>query len=481
MRTSTLQYLYLQKPISSLVIICLISVLPWIGGGHFTEREAKEVAVASSILERGEWILPQAEIGKPSYHPPMTYWLMALFSLPEGKVNTFTGRLFSVLAFTILIAAVLVFFGKRIRFQEAYIATFLLLTCFQMHRSGMTAGTDMLLTMFIFLSLIQLYRWENKLELKGLPVLIPLLISGGILTNGAVGMVLPLFIFGVYLLMLRKYRLRKILKSIFYAGISSLFLPLLWYISAWKAGGEAFLNAVWFENISRFSIFPLPLEYNIPSHGIWFNFATLFLGFFPWTLLAFFSIFGLRIAKLDKTLFEYIKEVWTRILALDKIKLFSLVALVCIFFFYSIPAGKLSAYLLPAYPFLGLFLSQLFLYITEHRSKVTRIFAALLAVCVTLIVIAIVLVMTGAVDLGSLAGILSLSENQVTLLHTISQPFIAPSALTIILLILLIASLATVYYQMLKRINIKMLYATILLTFCLNMLVNSIALKTGII
>ena len=51
MRTPTLQYLYLQKPVTMMVVICIISVLPWIGLGDFsTKGEPREAAVAISML-----------------------------------------------------------------------------------------------------------------------------------------------------------------------------------------------------------------------------------------------------------------------------------------------------------------------------------------------------------------------------------------------------------------------------------------------
>ena len=67
----------------------------------------------------------------------------------------------------------LMFFGRRIKFQQAFIATLLLLTCIEMHRAAMTTRVDMLLTTFIVIGLYQLFRWEDRLELKGLPVIIP--------------------------------------------------------------------------------------------------------------------------------------------------------------------------------------------------------------------------------------------------------------------------------------------------------------------
>ena len=83
---------------------------------------------------------------------------------------------------------------------------------------------------------------------------------------------------------------------------------------------------------------------------------------------------------------------------MEKEKLFSLVALVCIIFFYSIPSSKRSVYLMPAYPFIAIFLAQYTLYITEYRTKVTRVFAAFMASITAVVVIAVALTMAGAID-----------------------------------------------------------------------------------
>ena len=59
MRTSALQYLYLQKPVSTVIFVCLFSILPWIATGDFsTKGEPREAAVAVSMLETGNWTLP---------------------------------------------------------------------------------------------------------------------------------------------------------------------------------------------------------------------------------------------------------------------------------------------------------------------------------------------------------------------------------------------------------------------------------------
>lgn len=464
-----------------IVIICLLSVLPWIGLGDFsTKGEPREAAVAVSMIETGNWVLPQVYANEFAFKPPMAHWLMAAFSYPQGYVSEFTSRLPSALAFVVLVGFVLLFFGKRIvKFQEAFIATLLLITCVEIHRAAMTTRVDMLLTTFIVLGLFQLYRWEEKLELKGLPVVIPLLLGCAVLTKGPVGIILPLFVFFVYLVMLNRYSWLVIFKTLLYAGISSLFLPLLWYIAAWKQGGDDFLNVVLAENFGRFFRLDTPeIHYELGhENGVWYNFMTLAAGFAPWTLFFVFTLFGLKWQKPTQSFKEILIGGWNRVRSMEKVRLFSLVAIVCILFFYSIPASKRSVYLMPAYPFIALFLAQYALYITEYRTKVTRVFAAFLAAVVSVIGIAILLTLAGTIDPVQIVSQYTDHVSTLDKVEMATKMLVAPGLLTICIFLVTLLALSTVFYQMFKKINIKILYATIALTFCVNLLIDGVIMR----
>ena len=477
MRTPTLQYLYLQKPVTMVIIICIISVLPWIGLGDFsTKGEPREASVAISMLESGNWILPQVYANEFAYKPPMAHWLMAAFSYPQGYVSEFTSRLPSTIAFICLMGCTLMFFGRRIKFQQAFIATLLLLTCIEMHRAAMTTRVDMLLTAFIVIGLYQLFRWEDQLELKGLPVIIPVLLGCAVLTKGPVGVILPLFVFGAYLLMLRKYSLLTIFKALLYIGVSSLFLPLLWYIAAWKQGGDKFLDVVLAENFGRFFHLNTPdINYDLGhENGVWYNFMTLAI---PWTIFFFFSLFGLNWQRKKGSFKQVLKDSWNNILSMEKEKLFSLVALVCIIFFYSIPSSKRSVYLMPAYPFIAIFLAQYAIYITEYRTKVTRIFAAFLASVTTVVLIAIGLTMIGVIDPVAIASQYTSRTSTLAQVEAVSNIFSFSYGLTVYIVIVVLVALLTVLYQMFKKINIKILYATIALSFTINLLIDGVIMR----
>jgi len=480
MRTPSLQYLYLQKPVTLIVFICVISILPWIALGDFsTKGEPREAAVAISMLENGNWILPQVYADEFAYKPPLAHWMMALFSYPQGYVSEFTSRLPSALSFIVLIASTLIFFGRRRRFQEAFISVLLLMTCIEIHRAGMTTRVDMLLTAFIVLGLFQLYRWEEHLQLKGLPIFIPLFLSGAVLTKGPVGIILPLFVFGVYLLMLNKYSLFTIVKSLFYIGIASSFLPIIWYIAAWKQGGDDFLNLVLAENFGRFfHISDLNINYELGhEENVFYNFLTLLAGFAPWTLFFFFSIFGLKLSKPTLSFAEILKKAWNDIRSMDKVRLFSLVALVCILFFYSIPSSKRSVYLMPAYPFIALFLAQYALYLTEYRRKVTRLFAIVLVSVVSIVLIVVALTTTGIIEPVEIAKQFTDRISTLESVQVVSDMFTRMSLLTVLILLLTLFIAGVVFYQLSKKINIKILYSTIALTFAVNLLIDGVIMR----
>ena len=81
MRTPTLQYLYLQKPVTMILFICIISVLPWLGLSELNApATSPDAAVADTMLKTGEWVLPVMPSGSVNYDHPMLHGLIVLFA-----------------------------------------------------------------------------------------------------------------------------------------------------------------------------------------------------------------------------------------------------------------------------------------------------------------------------------------------------------------------------------------------------------------
>ena len=473
MRPPTLQYFYLEKPMILLILITFISVFLWIGKGDFyTKGEPREASVAVSMLEKNQWVLPADYADEIAYKPPLTHWLMAVFSMPRGKVTPLSARLPSALAFMGLIVTSFLFFGKNLKFQDSFLAALILLTSFELHRGAMTARVDMLLTFLIVWALTRLFRWEERKKLKGFPIWIVIIQGFAALTKGPVGIVLPMLVFGVYLLLL-KYNFWKVAGKLIPVAIASLVLPLIWYILAYHEGGKGFLDVVWAENFGRFlGSQNLPIHYDLGHvEAWWYNFLTLAAGFIPWTILLFISLFGLKYSKK----IPGIKSLWNSFVQQDKIKLFSAVAAIVIIAFYCIPVSKRSVYLMPAYPFISIFIAQYVLYLRNNKPKLSSVFDIFIIVIVCIVALIVLLTVIFPV-IDPILSVSYLVKKQQTLdeVSSIWQSFHGFSILNVLLWLVLAYSIFIFFKHFRKKNYLKVLYSTIGVYLALNLVMDGI-------
>lgn len=106
---------------------------------------------------------------------------------------------------------------------------------------------------------------------------------------------------------------------------------------------------------------------------------------------------------------------------------------------------------MPAYPFIAIFLAQYAIYITEYRTKVTRIFAAFLASVTTVVLIAIGLTMIGIIDPVTIVSQYTDRAATLSQVEAVSNMFSYCNGLTICIVIIVLLALLTVLYQMFKR------------------------------
>lgn len=435
MRTPTLQYLYLQKPITMIIFICIVSVLPWLGlSDLYTPIQTADTVTAEAMLKSGNWVLPTLPSGEICYDHPILPWLITIFSSFQGYISKLTLQLPGALAFIVMMACSLIFFGRRIKFHEAFISTLFLITCAGMQNLSAASSGDLLFAAFVFVALTQLYRWEEDYELKGIPVEISIILSLAILTKGLMGVIMPIVTFTVYLLIHKKQSYRVIFKSMIYMAVSSLFLPALWYVSIWKEGGSDVLLDIMRADFSDF--FGLEAY----THSFFYIFPILAIGFFPWIVFFFFSLFGVKMEK--------------KKIACSGVKLFSLVAMIVLLLFYALMPVKKASYLLPVYPFITIFLAQYAIHITEYRTWCTRVFAVF---SLAFVLFAVGLIYFPVDWIPIHFGVITW---QIRLLLALTG------------IVWLITA-----YQLSKKNNIKILYATIALTYTVNMLINASGLS----
>ena len=377
-----------------LLIISALTIIPYLGLTNFhTKGEPREAIVAVSMLQNDNWILPINNGGDIAYKPPFFHWCIAALSLPAGEVTEFTSRLPSALAAIVMTLVCFLFFAKRGRNDIAFLASLLLISGFEVHRAAMASRVDMVLTCFIVLALLQLYRWWEH-HLRGIPIWAILFMSIATLTKGPVGIILPCAVLGIFLL-LQKISLWKALYKIIPIALLSCVLPFLWYYAAYQQGGDAFLQLVMEENFDRFLG---KMSYQSHEQPVVYYIYITLAGWLPWSLLVIMSLFVLKYKKPHGT----VKQYWTRfkdyITHMDKTRLFSLLSIVIIFVFYCIPKSKRSVYILPIYPFIAYFLAEYMFFLLKQKPRVWRAFSIFIASVGCLLLAVLILVKTGVFD-----------------------------------------------------------------------------------
>lgn len=388
-----------------LLFISCFTILPFLGLTDFhTKGEPREAIVSFSMIDTGNWILPSNAGGDIAYKPPFFHWCIALFSLLSGYVTEFTSRLPSAVALIAMVMSLFVFWSKRTDVFRAFLASLITLTAFEVHRAGMNARVDMVLTAMIVLALLALYRWWEK-GMKGIPFWAILFMSAGTLTKGPVGFLLPCASCGLFLLF-NKVSFGKAFWKMAYVAILACVLPALWYVSAYQKGGQEFYDLVMEENFGRFLG---KMSYASHERSAFYNFVTLFTGYLPWTLLFVIALFALPYRKMQFQL----KPLWIRfrnwILQVDRVDLYAFFSIVVIFTFYCIPKSKRSVYILPVYPFIALFMADAFLWLIHNRPCVWRIFGWIVAGITSVAILLFTAIKSGILDTAavlpeSLAG-----------------------------------------------------------------------------
>lgn len=425
-----------------LTLLCVISLLLFLGMSLFnTKGEPREAVVALSMLKYGNWTLPVNNGVDIAYKPPLLHWCIALFSLVQGYVSEYTSRLPSALS---LILMVLVAYKANAKnsgnAMVAFLAGLITITNFEVHRAGMACRVDMLLSSLIVVSIYLLFGWYKCGQKGYVPWLAILAMSGAFLTKGPIGVLLPCLVMGVYMLCRGEHWLH-ILSKFVLIGLLSCILPSLWYMAAYRQGGDNFLSLVLEENVLRFTG---KMTYSSHEQPVYYNFITLLAGFAPYTLLCLFSLFVLKYKRmpLSGSIKSMLLRLKKSILGLSDLQLVSLLSIVIIFVFYCIPKSKRSVYLLPIYPFIAYFLANYLVYLSRRYCIAVKLYGYILSALALLLPVAFIAIqlswMPSTVFTGKHAA-----ENisYLSALHAV--PF---NVLTIVILLLLVGTAVSFWY-----------------------------------
>ena len=388
-------------------ILMLLFLLPSLGLTEFnTKGEPREAVVSLSMIKSGNWILPVNNDIDIPYKPMMFHWIGSLVAeLTGGEVTEATARIPSGLAMGLTVGMTLWFFfrysGRR---WQSVLTALIVAGCFEINRAGSNARVDMMLTAWMLTAFYLLYRWYDRLRnqagsggiLGRIPWLAILAMSAAVLTKGPVGAVLPCLAIGLFMLA-EKENFFKSFGMLAGIGILSLVLPSLWYYAAWLQGGDAFLNLVIEENFGRMTGTMTYESHSNPWHyNLWITAA----GLLPWSLLAIFGLFSLRgrveqdskVSRKGENIIMKFKRWWRNLSPLD---CFSLISLLTIFLFFTLPDSKRSVYLMPAYPFAAWFMSRWFISLTQ-KGRYRAVLAYGNFISALLVIIPFLLIICGA-------------------------------------------------------------------------------------
>ena len=376
-----------NKALWIVTILAIVMLIPFLGLTEFnTKGEPREAVVAYTMLEHGNWILPINNGGDIPYKPPFFHWCIAFFSLFAGHVSEFTSRLPSAVSLILMTIGGFIFFAKRKDTQTSLITAILTLTAFEVHRAGINCRVDMVNTAFMVGAMYLLYRWWEKGKHQ-LPWLAILCMSGATLTKGPVGIILPCFVMGVFMLTQRE-NFWGIVWRMAATAVLSLIIPFCWYYAAYLQGGNEFLELVKEENIDRFMG---KMAYESHENPAWYNLLTLITGWLPYTLLLLFSLFILPWKKFSKSKFvENAKKA-------TPLQVFTWLAFLLVLFFYCIPKSKRSVYLLPCYPFMAYLIAEYIVWMMKEKMGAFKVYAGVIASLAILLIVARIAVSCGLI------------------------------------------------------------------------------------
>lgn len=326
-------------PLFAAFLLLALSLVPLMALRDITPaNELRYLSIADEALADGR-IFTFSNHGEPySDKPPLYLWLVMLSRLIPGGQDIFVLSLMSFIPALVTIGVmdrwlVLVAGQTTIRFTwlDRFAAAMMLGT------SAMFAGTsvilrmDMLMTMFIVLSLFVFYKQYRHIGnpvLNG--VLLPVCIFLALFTKGPVGLLVP--VTSIFFFLMFSGKLRDTGKYLGFRtwGIIAV-LCAFWFSGVWLEGGKEYLSDLLFhQTLGR------AVDAFHHKEPFWYYFAAVWYVAAPYSLLMIYTV-----------IFRSGRHVYVT----DAGRLF-LVVFISTFVMLSLFSSKLSVYMLPAVPFL---------------------------------------------------------------------------------------------------------------------------------
>ncbi len=305
----------------------------------YNKSEPREALVARAVLDGDSVWLPLREGRDVPSKPPLFHWLGAgalrLGIRPEELAVRLPSCLASAAGLGLTAGVAARWYGAT----AGVLAAAILGSSFEWLRASIQARVDMMLTLLVTAAAFAFHAGLRAHARASLPAHAGagawwvrtgyVLAAAAVLTKGPVGLVLPVLLAIAGAAATGGARHARALADP--AGVAcAAALVLGWYLLAWTAGGTDFVERqILHENLQRF----LGGDDEDAAHAEPFYYYGLAIlgGFFPWTILIPLAAAG----------------AWRHRTAPDR---FLTAWIVTVLGFYSLAAGKRSAYLLPLFP-----------------------------------------------------------------------------------------------------------------------------------
>jgi 4-amino-4-deoxy-L-arabinose transferase-like glycosyltransferase len=305
-------------------------------GIMYPSFEPRRMLLAKDMVRNGHWLLPYLHGTPYILKPPVLPWLISAGYLLVGSPSLWAARAPVALA-GLLNVVVTFFFAKRLFNQRVgFFAAVILATSLFYIRRTRIAEEDIVLALFVNLSLLTFFLAYYYQAGKRYYLIFYLFVSLACLTKGPPGLSYPALTIIPYLLLRRDLRAIKkmeLLPGILIFGA----LVASWYIYAYYHSGlsEAqnfFMADIWHKFF--------PVEHSRPFYQYVFQ---LFAHFFPWSLflpaLAIYLVRKKKKGEGERSLFLFC---WV----ISNLLLFSLAG------------AKRNEYILPLYPAFAILTAQ---------------------------------------------------------------------------------------------------------------------------
>src|SRR3954470_2742805 len=231
----------MSRPIAfALVILCWAAIyLPGLGSLEIKGEEGRRILPAVTMLETGNYLVPQ--VGSEPYFrkPPLVNWLVAASFRLTGIRNEWTARLPSVLCVLFVALTFLTVARPSLGPSGSLIAALIWLANFGMIEKGRLIEIEALYVSLSGLAFIFWLSWWQQRRSSWLTWTVPWIFLGlGLLAKGPLHL---LFFYAVVTAVLfRAGELRKLLTPVHFLGLlimSEIFAA--WAVPYWRAMCDA--------------------------------------------------------------------------------------------------------------------------------------------------------------------------------------------------------------------------------------------------